>query len=124
MALVGLWLWLAQLQGVHSTRPHRPCDPIVVQVGTLCVADPKTCFCRPKHLLPNNGGPPTQAQMQAAMARALKFSQCMRKHGIPNFPDPTEGASGHNITIGGNVDFHSPQVQSAQRTCQSYLPGF
>jgi hypothetical protein len=77
-----------------------------------------------KHLLPNNGGPPTQAQMQAAMARALKFSQCMRKHGIPNFPDPTEGASGHNITIGGNVDFHSPQVQSAQKTCRSYLPGF
>ena len=77
-----------------------------------------------KHLLPNNGGPPTQAQMQAAMARALKFSQCMRKHGIPSFPDPTEGTSGHNITIGGNVDFHSPQVQSAQKTCRSYLPGF
>lgn len=48
----------------------------------------------------------------------------MRKHGIPNFPDPTEGASGHNIAIGGNVDFHSPQVQSAQKTCRSYLPGF
>ena len=99
--------------GVRMGRGGNPNSPQYKAANNEC-----------KHLLPNNGGPPTQAQMQAAMARALKFSQCMRKHGIPSFPDPTEGASGHNITIGGNVDFHSPQVQSAQKTCRSYLPGF
>jgi hypothetical protein len=77
-----------------------------------------------KHLLPNGGNGPSQAQMQAAMAQALKFAQCMRKHGVPNFPDPTESANGHNITIGGNVDSNSPQVQAAQKECRSYLPGF
>jgi hypothetical protein len=32
----------------------------------------------------NSGGPPTQAQLQAM----TKFAQCVRKHGLPNFPDP------------------------------------
>jgi hypothetical protein len=77
-----------------------------------------------KHLLPNGGNGPTQAQMQAAMAHALKFAQCMRQHGVPNFPDPTESANGRDISIGGNVEANSPQVQTAQKACQSDLPGF
>jgi hypothetical protein len=76
-----------------------------------------------KHLLPNDGGPPSQAQLQAAMAQALKYAQCMRKHGVPNFPDPKEGANGVSI-IGGNVDFSSSHAQTAEKACRSYLPGF
>ena len=55
----------------------------------------KTC----KHLLPNNGNGPTQGQLEQAMAPALKYSDCMRSHGVPSFPDPKE--SGQTIQIGG-----------------------
>jgi hypothetical protein len=34
-------------------------------------------------------GPTTAPKMTAsAHAAALKFSECMRSHGVPNFPDP------------------------------------
>ena len=50
------------------------------------------------------------------------FSQCMRRHGIANFPDP---GSGGDLAINVNqlgVDPSSPQFQNAQKACQSDLP--
>jgi hypothetical protein len=59
---------------------------------------------------------------QAGYNVALKFSQCMRAHGLTNFPDP--GAGG-GIQIGGpgsNLDPASPSFQAAQRACARYAP--
>jgi hypothetical protein len=71
--------------------------------------------CRSK--LPNGGrpGPLTASQRQAM----LKFSQCMRSHGVPNFPDPTfHGAAvGIELTPGSGVDPNSPAFKSAQKAC-------
>jgi len=77
-----------------------------------------------RHLLPN-GGQMTPAQRQQAMAGLLKFSQCMRRHGFPNFPDPTTtgGGVGLHLTPSSGVDPRSPQFQSAQAACSSNLPG-
>ena len=36
-------------------------------------------------LLPN-GGPPTAAQMECIGSELLKFSECMRSHGVADFP--------------------------------------
>ncbi len=78
----------------------------------------KTC----KHLLPNNGNGPTQGQLQRMMAQALKYTDCMRSHGVPNFPDPKESSGG--ISIGGpGLDPNSPQFQAAQNDCRSLAPG-
>ncbi len=41
-----------------------------------------------RELLPN-GGIPTAAQQAQGLAQLLKFSVCMRAHGISDFPDPT-----------------------------------
>jgi hypothetical protein len=60
---------------------------------------------------------------QAGYNVALKFSQCMRAHGVANFPDP--GAGGGGIQIGGpgsNINPASPSFQSAQRACAKYAP--
>ena len=70
-----------------------------------------------RHLLP--GGVPTPAQNQQALAKDLKFAQCMRSHGVSNFPDPTN--AGVVRLIG--VDQNSPQYQSAQKTCEVLAPG-
>jgi hypothetical protein len=70
-----------------------------------------------RHLLP--GGVPTPAQNQQALAKDLKFAQCMRSHGVSNFPDPTHAGVMHLI----GVDQNSPQYQSAQKACESLVPG-
>jgi hypothetical protein len=72
--------------------------------------------CRSK--LPNGGQPPPlSASRRAAM---LKFSQCMRAHGLPNFPDPTFGAGG-GVRIGfgpsSGINPSSPVFQAAQKAC-------
>jgi hypothetical protein len=52
------------------------------------------------------------AQQQAA---ALKFAQCMRKNGVPSFPDPA--ANGPIIDVQGA---HSiPGFQAAVQTCRA-----
>jgi len=73
------------------------------------------------HLLPN-GGVPTAAQRQEMLNQALKFTECMRSHGVPNMPDPSTG--GGAVSLGGSgINLNSPQFQSAQHACQRYLLG-
>lgn len=71
--------------------------------------------------LPNGGHPPPlSASQRAAM---LRFSQCMRTHGLPNFPDPTFGSNGGiGLRFEGQAGLNpsSPAFQSAQRACAAY----
>jgi hypothetical protein len=60
------------------------------------------------------GSPSTQAAL-------LKFSRCMRAHGVPNFPDATNG--GGLSLVGTGVNRNSPAFQSASKACQSLMPG-
>jgi len=59
---------------------------------------------------------------------ALAFSQCMRSHGIPDFPDPvTQAGGGVGLQIsggqGGALDPNSTTFKSAMTACQSLMPG-
>ena len=55
-----------------------------------------------------------------AFEGALKFSKCMRDHGV-DFPDPQRvGAGGIKIT-GGNVNPNDPKTKAAQNACQKYM---
>ena len=49
----------------------------------------------------------------------LRFSQCMRTNGVPNFPDP--GPRGHEINPGSGVT-QSPAYHIAFNACEKYLP--
>ncbi len=73
-------------------------------------------------LLPNSGAGPNQAQVQQQLAKDLKFSKCMRSHGLPNFPDPKESKQGISISSAQGLDPNSPQFQTAQRDCRSLVP--
>lgn len=59
------------------------------------------------------------------VAQAIKFSDCMRSHGLTNFPDPTSGGGGIRIQItpGSGLSPSSPTFRSAQAACQKLLPG-
>jgi hypothetical protein len=54
-------------------------------------------------------------------SRFIKFSACMRSHGVPNFPDPS--AEGGIHLDGTDVNPASPSFVSAQATCAKLLPG-
>ena len=74
-----------------------------------------------RHLLPN-GGVPTPAEQAKALAQALKLSQCMRSHGITDFPDPQSHAGGGisislHSTPGSDLNPNSPKFLSAQAAC-------
>jgi hypothetical protein len=72
-----------------------------------------------------NGGVPTPAQQAQARHAALAFSACMRKNGVPNFPDPQFGAGGKvsiSIGQGTGIDPQSPQFKHAQQACQKDMP--
>jgi hypothetical protein len=52
----------------------------------------------------------------------LAFSECMRSHGVPNFPDPS-GSGGIHIPQGSNINPFSPSFKTAQAQCRNRLPG-
>ena len=56
-------------------------------------------------------------------AAGIRFADCMRAHGVPNFPDPQGGGGGSNFQIGAGLDPRSPAFQSAQKACAKLLPG-
>ena len=53
-------------------------------------------------------------------SRLVAYSQCMRSHGMPNFPDPTGGVP-PKVTA-QELGVSSSQLQAAQRACQRLLP--
>jgi hypothetical protein len=67
-----------------------------------------------------SGSPGTAAN--TAAQQALKYSQCMRSHGLPGFPDP-DSQGGLEITPQAHLNPGSPQFQSAQRACRHLEPG-
>ena len=52
----------------------------------------------------------------------IEFSDCMRSHGVPGFPDPSAGGGIH-ITPSAGIDPQSPAFQSAQNACSTLMPG-
>jgi hypothetical protein len=65
---------------------------------------------------------PTTAASSRNFPAFLRFSECMRAHGVPNFPDPP-GGGGIHITPGDGLDPQAPAFQAAQQTCHKLLPG-
>src|SRR5689334_13380379 len=70
------------------------------------------------------GGGSTAPKSQAAARDAqVKFSQCMREHGIKQFPDPdSNGGILIKAGPGTGLDPNSPQFRAAQKACAKYQP--
>jgi hypothetical protein len=65
------------------------------------------------------------AQTASDNAKGLQFSECMRSHGVFNFPDPITGPTGGQaINLGPeHIDPTSPTFQAANEACQKIVPG-
>jgi hypothetical protein len=67
----------------------------------------------------SGGGSPSTS----AKTSGLAYSQCMRSHGITNFPDP-DSNGGISISGGPNaINTNSSQYLAAEQACKSLLPG-
>lgn len=76
-----------------------------------------------RRLLPNGGQPPSQAERQQTKAQGLRFSRCVRAHGVPGFPDPDDsGRIPDPATVG--VDQGSPTFRAANEACGRYRPPY
>jgi hypothetical protein len=62
----------------------------------------------------------TGQQLSPAQQQAwLTWAQCIRAHGLPDFPDPTfSGSEVHDSGVGSS----SPQLQQAMDACKSQQP--
>jgi hypothetical protein len=76
-----------------------------------------------RELLPG-GGAPRPALQARAQEGALRFSACMRRHGVPKYPDPTYSGDAVQLrNLGaGRIDPGSPLFRAAQRMCRSPAP--
>lgn len=71
----------------------------------------------------SSGHTPTSPTTGAA---AVAFSECMRAHGLHEFPDPGARIIGPSSSIGGieipaAIDMQSPAFQTAQDACRGLL---
>jgi hypothetical protein len=73
------------------------------------------------HNLMPNGGAPAEAGANGAQQQAqdVLFADCMRTHGVPNFPDPDHDGA---ITLPSGVDQQAPQYQHAMQACSKVEP--
>jgi hypothetical protein len=73
-----------------------------------------------KHLLPNRGTPPPISASERR--KVLAAAQCMRTHGVPNFPDPVfPSHGGIGIREGGaGINPQSPAFQKAAKACGNF----
>jgi len=67
------------------------------------------------------GGGASAAPAATSEPDPLAYSQCMREHGVPNFPDPVDG----RLSIDGRklgVDPEGSVFRAADAACQSLMP--
>jgi hypothetical protein len=79
-----------------------------------------------QHLMPAAGlGPQTTAtETRTRFANEISFADCLRAHGLANFPDPTPtGQLTHQMLSDANINLHQPAVQQAADACVSVTHG-
>lgn len=56
-----------------------------------------------------------------ALAQAQQFTACMRSHGVPDFPEPTDTNGQISFSGGPPGMGRTPDFQSAQQTCSESI---
>ena len=69
----------------------------------------------------SSGGHPTQAEIQQEQQDAVRFADCMRSHGVSNFPDPSTDPREFKQSLDPTTA-HSPAFRPALSACGHLLP--
>ena len=118
----------ARLQGA-STEMLRPITPIArTSLTAAAVAS-----CAIVLAACGSSGNTGTGSQSSGVPAGIRFAECMRAHGVPGFPDPTNSGGGEGIsvvsspgsgttTIGG-VPFSGPVFEAAIKTCKFFGGG-
>jgi hypothetical protein len=72
----------------------------------------------------SGGGSSSPENSASTQQKMVAYAQCMRTHGVPNFPDPTSsGQVTHKMLAKAGVDVHQPAVPQAADACVSVTHG-
>ena len=92
-----------------------------VHSGVASLPNPKTTTTEPSAA----PGSSSSGQSGPTEAQLLKYADCIRSHGEPNFPDPGPARGGgfaFGVTPGLNPRSSPPQFQKAEKDCQKDVP--
>ncbi|HUA45311.1 MAG TPA: hypothetical protein VMA77_08805 [Solirubrobacteraceae bacterium] len=71
------------------------------------------------HQLLPNGGAPTGGNSAQAKAQEVKYADCVRSHGVPNFPDPSHDGA---FDLPPGLNPQVPQFTQAQQGYKNVQP--
>jgi hypothetical protein len=115
----GTYRWSVTYSQLGSTPPiSAPANSTDVPPGTV-----------PPGMLPPGTSQNTRTQdtqtpqiAPADQAAYLDAAECMRSHGVPDFPDPTFRNNTVTFNVPPNIDPNSSQAKSAVATCSKLIP--
>ena len=90
---------------VYNARMHRVILAVAVAACAVALA---ACGSSTK----------PSASASSSYAKAIKTADCMRAHGVPNFPDPSPNGPTNDVQINP-----SPAYQAAMKACAILAPG-
>jgi hypothetical protein len=108
---------------MHNTDNHFGAPRRVAVLAVMAGAALLAAACGGSS--PSTPGPGGSSSTGASTihAKQLAFAQCMRSHGVPNFPDPSGNTGGLAVAKGSSgINPQSAQFQAAQQTCRHLLP--
>jgi hypothetical protein len=93
-------------------------QPVVAAIGAATVI--AACGSSPSGSSASSGQP-TQAQIQQTQQAAVRFADCMRAHGVSDFPDPSTDPRAFKESLDPTTE-RSPAFGPALSACQHLLP--
>jgi hypothetical protein len=116
---------------LHSAAPHRARAAVIAANVACCALVASACGTGSAHpgvaKLPASGststsGAPASSGKGSGTPRSpLAHAECMRSHGVPDFPDP--GPIHIDVRAHPDLDPTSPAFIAAQKACVSLEPG-
>ena len=104
--------------------PARPAAAAIIAAAALvllaaCSGSPSSTGSGGSSSTGSGGSPDAGGSANSPL---LAFSQCMRSHGVPGFPDPQPGATNAKFPGAQQLGVASSRYQAAGNACQHLLP--
>jgi hypothetical protein len=101
---------------MRRRRPLIPASVVAIAAVSLLAAGCGSSDSSASSAASSSGGPQTQAQ------ELIRFTACMRSHGVPSLPDPTSDPHAFKEALDPATE-QSPAFGSAITACHHLLPG-
>ena len=106
---------------MRRRRPLIPASLVAIAAVSLLAAGCGSSNSSASSDASSSGGPQNQAQMQTEN-QLIRFTDCMRSHGVPSLPDPTSDPHAFKEALDPATE-QSPAFGSAMTACHHLLPG-